>query len=352
MLNILLLLFALLFLFSIYYFEGLKGTNKYFNLALVCIIVSVIIGVRDPNGFSDTAGYAQDYISNAKSITELQFSDGPGLYQEMGFYYLGVISKTLYDSPSFYLLFVSLITFLVLYFCLKEFSILPFIGLYVYLGRFVGRNTVQIRAAIALAIVIWGTIYVTKRKLWSFLFVIFIASRFHTSAYVALPLYLTTFVHIKRNTIYWGVFVALLVSFFYGGVINSIVSQSELANEWARSYVQEGSEKAFSSSLLNPIIWYQIFLLFSFTSFEDTLSKMTPHYYMIRNAYFYSTIILIVLIQYAVLAARTSTIFATFEIAIVPMLLMKCKGTSRSFVFFGTFLLYFLFFYYNIRKDF
>lgn len=350
MLNTVIFAFVLYFILSISYFEELKGKEKTNYLVFVCIIFAIIIGNRDPLKWSDTGAYLADFIENAKPFGALTNSDGPGIYKEKWFYYIGVVSKTISNSSTLYFMLVSSISMFFLGSSLKKYAFFPFIGLFIYYGRFVARDTIQIRAAIAIAIIIFGTIYVTKRQLWKYLLVVFIASRFHTSAYLALPLYFLNSIEIKKIHIYWGIFISLVVAQFYGGMINNIVSQSDIANEWATSYVQEGSEKAFSNDLTNPVIWYQIAVLLVFTVYEEKLAKYTEHYYTIRNAYLYSTAILIILCQYAILAARLSTIFATYEMIMVPLFVLLLKGNSRRFalLFIGAF--YLGLFYINIRK--
>lgn len=307
----------------------------------VCVIVAIIIGNRNPMTWSDTGVYYMEFIENVKPLTEMSSYDGPVNYGEMGFYYIGVIAKTLSNSSTFYFTLVSAITMLCLYLGIKKYSIFPFIALYVYLGRFIGRNTIQIRAAIAIAIVIWGTIYVTKRQLWKYLLVVYIASRFHTSAYLAFPLYFMGYIKIKPWYIYVGILASLFIAVGFGGAIRNILAESDIANEWARSYVQDGSEKAYSNSLSNPVIWYQIFILFMWTSFERKLSQLTEHYYTIRNAYFYSTVLIIVLYQLAILAGRTSTVFATYEMIMIPLFPMLFKNmTMRNLVYAGIAILY------------
>ncbi len=350
MLDIILFSFVSYYFLSLYYFENLKGSDRKTFLMVTTAIIAIIIGIRNPIAWSDSGVYLEDFIENVKSFGELSILDRPGNYDEMGFYYLGVISKTIYDSSTFYFIFVSGTTMLLLYLCLEKYSIYPFIALYIYLGRFVGRNTIQIRAAIAIVIVIWGTVYVTKRQLWKYLLVVFVASRFHTSAYMAFPLYFMNYVNIKKGHIYLGIVASLVIAAYFGTYIQQAVSQSDIANEWARSYIEEDSEKAYSNSLANPVIWYQIIILVFFTIYESRLSKLTEHYYTIRNAYFYSTVLLIVLCQYAILAARLSTIFATYEMIIIPLLCMMVKGNRRLLFYFGIGALYAILLYFNIRK--
>lgn len=350
MLSIILFSFVFYYLLSIYYFEGLKGRERTTFLALSCAIVAIIIGMRNPLMWSDSAVYYQEFVDTIKPLGETASSDRPQNYGEMGFFYLGVISKTLSNSSTFYFIFISAITMLFLYLGIKKYSIFPFIALYVYLGRFVNRNTIQIRAALAVAIIIWGTVYVTKRELWKYLLVVFVASRFHTSAYLAFPLFFMNYANIKKSYIYWGIFISLVIAAYFGGMIRDIVSESDIANEWARSYIEEGSEKAFSNDLSNPVIWYQIIILFIWTFYEERLSKLTEHYYTIRNAYFYSTVVLIILCQYAILAGRTSTIFATYEMLIIPLFVLLLPRNNRMLVHMGIASFYAFFLYYNIKN--
>ena len=350
MLFFILFAFVLYFFLSISFFENLRGKYRTRFLVISCAVVAIVIGSRDPMNWSDSGVYYQEFVEYVKPLGETSSYDRPRNYGEMGFFYLGVISKTLSNSSTFYFIFISAITMLFLYLGIKKYSIFPFIALYVYLGRFVNRNTIQIRAAIAIAIVIWGTVYVTKRKLWKYLLVVFIASRFHTSAYIAFPLYFMNFVKIKRSYIYWGIFASLIIAGFFGETIRDVVSQSDIANEWARSYIEEGSEKAYSNDLTNPVIWYQIFILFIWTFFEERLSKLTEHYYTIRDAYFYSTVILIILCQYAILAGRISTIFATYEMIIVPLLIVLFPKNNRILAHIGVAAFYAAFMYLNIKK--
>ena len=158
MLTLILFSFILYYFLSVYYFETLKGQDKERFLVLTFAVVAVIIGIRNPSSWSDTAGYYMEFVENVKPLSATSSYDGPQHYGEMGFYYIGVISKTISNSPTFYFIVVSALSMFGLYFGIKKYSIFPFIALYVYLGRFIGRNTVQIRAALAIAIVIWGTV--------------------------------------------------------------------------------------------------------------------------------------------------------------------------------------------------
>ena len=324
-------IFVVFFIIAIAYIGAPKRDTRYM-LMLSCFVVAIIAGLRDPAAWPDASGYMANFLYNTKTLSTFSLLDRPYGFVEFGFHFLGIIVKTFTSNGTVYFLFISFLTFLFIYLSLEKYGFYPLIGLAVYMGRFlIGRNYCQIRAGLAIAIIIFGTQYITKQKLWKFLLVVLIAYQFHHSAILALPLYFMNKVDIKKWHIYAGIGVAFIAAAFYGSAIKNFVQGSDYINDMASSYVQEGSEKAYSQTLANPMIYYQVFILFVYTYLEDRLKKLTEHYYTIRNAYFISCVLLIVLVQYAILAGRTSTVFATYEMIMIPMLILLFKKQDRAF---------------------
>ena len=145
---------------------------------------------------------------------------------------------------------------------------------------------------------------------------------------------------IKKIHIVIGILVSFLLASLFGDVIRTFISQSALANELARTYIQDEGDKSYSQTLLNPVIYYQCAILFAFTFLETPIRKMTPYYDVFRNGYFYSTVLLIVLYKFAIVSGRTSTILATYEIVMVPMCLLALKKHFRYFMLFILLVLY------------
>lgn len=339
--------FVVFFVIAIAYIGAPKRDVRYM-LMLSCFVVAVLAGLRDPSAWPDAGGYMLNFLRNTKTLFTFSFLDRPFGFTEFGFHFLGIIVKTFTNSGTIYFLFISFLTFLFIYLSLEKYGFYPLIGLAVYMGRFlIGRNYCQIRAGLAIAIIIYGTQYITKQKLWKFLLVVLIAYQFHHSAILAIPVYFMNKVKFKHWHIYVGIGIAFIAAAFFGGAIKDFVQGSDYINDMASSYVQEGSEKAYSQTLANPMIYYQVFILFVFTYLEDRLKKLTEHYYTIRNAYFVSCILLIVLVQYAILAGRTSTVFATYEMIMIPMLVLLFKKKDRAFPIFLIGVVSTIFFYLN-----
>ena len=298
-------------------------------LAFVMMILVFFVGMRDVTAWGDALIYQKAFY-DTNPLGAFSFSDKVFGYNEKGFVLLGAFVKTFTNDYTVYFVFIAALTYLVLFADLKRYGIFPLIGLCVYLARFMaGREMVQIRAALAIPIIIWGFQYVRKNEYWKCLLTIIVAYFFHTSAIVALPMLLFNKFKLSKTQIYIGLILSFIVAGAFGEVIRNFVSTSDFINEMATSYVREGSAKAFSNDLTNPVIYYQSFVLLFYTLFEKRLSAYSANYYIIRNAYFYSTVLLIVLCQYAVLAARTSTIFATLEMLMVPIALLSFKKKDR-----------------------
>lgn len=342
-------LFIILYIFAVY--SDIKDipliNRKYLNM-LIFLSIAVMVGLRTPELWGDTPIYVTAFDSYTNTLQNWSLNDFPYGYSERGFLFLSSVIKTFTESSTIYLLIISLITFFLLYKFTNKYSIYPLIGLCIYMARFLtGRNMLQIRAALAIAIVILATKYITEQKLWKFLLIIMIAYLFHHSAIIALPLYFINKISITRNHIFFGLAIAFLIAGFWGGFIRDIISNSDYINELATSYVQEDSDKAWSNSLANPMIYYQSAILILFTLNESKLSKISKHYYTYRNAYFYSTLLLIILCQYAIVAGRTSTIFATYEMVMIPLFIKQLERNNKALAILLIGILYGIFFYLN-----
>lgn len=59
------------------------------------------------------------------------------------------------------------------------------------------------------------------------------------------------------------------------------------------------------------------------------MAPINQYYYVIRDGYFYSTLILITFCSFTALSGRTSTMFATLEFSIIPSLVYLFDKKER-----------------------
>lgn len=344
-------LFVILYLFAVAC-EQLKN-NKLAILAILCVILSVFPGLRSLV-WDDTGVYVYNFLFNTPTILDYSITDKQAGFSEKGFFFLGVIVKTFTDNYSVYLLFVSFVTFIFIYKDLKQYSIFPFVGLCAYIARFYsGRNFIQIRAGVSYAILVLGIKYIQERDWKRYFLIVFIAWLFHKSAIAAVPLYfLSTLFQLKPKHIVWGLIGAFVVGFAGQGFIHNFIEDNASDLTIGTRYTEAGGEQGMVKGLgmLNPMIYFQCILLLSYTFLERKLKPLTKYYYSIRDAYFYSTLILICFCSYKVLSARTSTMFATMEISIIPSLIYMFNKKNRFFAFVLVGVALTFIFYMNFRS--
>ena len=290
-------------------------------LLILFLIFTLMVGSRNPVYWIDSYAYAYSFHETTNTLSTFSFNDKFYAYSEKGYYLLCVIAKTIADDTFFYFTFIAALSLFFVFYSLKKYSLFPVLGLCIYTARFMmARDMNQMRAGLAIAIIIAATTFIAKKEYLKYIIICILASYIHTSILIAIPLILFNMLPIRKIHILCGLALAFLAAGFLGGTIKQVISNFDIT---------EGSENAWSNDLSNPMIYYQTIILLIFTYGEKTFVRLTKYYYTIRNAYFYSTLLLIVLCVYGTVAGRTSTIFATYEIVILPLIIRATKKEYR-----------------------
>ena len=312
----------------------LQYSRKQQNYVLIisCVFLVIGIGFRDMR-WPDTDAYWLGFLQYTPTIFDYTWGMNPRLYDEQGLFLISVLSKTLINNYQFYFLVVGGLTMFLLYKNLKEYSIFPLLGLCAYLARFfMARNLIQIRSGLAYLIILWGLKYIHEKKMWHYILLVWVASWFHHSAWIALPLYfISNWVHISKTVIISGLGVAFIIGAFFQGPLSAFVTDKASDLEITTYVTNEYKSKV---GLGNPMIYFQCFLLLSYTFLEKKLKPITKYYKVIRDGYFYSTLILISFCSFTALSGRTSTMFATLEYCIIPSVIFLFHRRNRAIAYF------------------
>lgn len=323
------LAYVALYLFALMA-EGASDKNKRRLLMLTCLALVLFAGFRDFS-WADTNIYRIGFEEFTPSFSNIVMVDRPYGYIEKGFFYLGVFVKTFTDNVYIYFLFIALLSFYFLYKAFDKYCIYPLLGVCAYVSRFyIARNLIQIRAGLSYAIILVAVQYITKRDWKRYFGLVFIAYLFHQSALIAVPLYFLCLINIKKKHIVVGIIVAFIISYFYSGFVKQLVG-SNASDLNVTTYVTNQYTREFGLS--NPMIYFQLFLLLMYTFTEKKMRLTTEHYETIRNAYFYSTLILITFSCYTALSGRTSSMFATLEMVIIPSIAFSFMKRNRWLAF-------------------
>lgn len=309
--------------FILFYFTPRERQN--IILIVTLLILTFMIGIRDNwpdemvyQGAFERAPYPWDFNAYTK----------PWGYAEKGYLFLASLIKTIYNSSRFYLFVMGGISMFLLYKNLTKYCVVPLIGLADYMARFLlNRDFIQMRSSLAILMIVLAMDLIKKKKMWLYFLVVFVAYQFHHMALIGLPFYFIGQFKFNHKWIYLSIPITMVLSALLSGSIADTVSDysGDLQFE---TYVTQEYES--SLGLRNPMIWFQIIVLYAFTFFEDNIKKESEYYYVIRSGYLYSTLILIFLNQYTALSGRTSTMFATYEIFLFPLLIKAFYGKTQK----------------------
>ena len=222
--------------------------------------------------------------------------------------------------------------------------------LYYYCRFFFNRDMGQIRSALACTILLYSIKYLKEKKLGKFLFIIIIASLFHSAAIIFVICYpVYSYFYNKELTIknvLLPVSLSILLSFIINPLLMYIVRFfPSYANYVISDYYTRGG------GLKNPIILMQVLILISFIVFSSDRLKNNKYIKTAFIVYLVGTIILVSFNQYPTLAGRASTLFSSTEILLVPLIFNKFFNRYVRWLLvlvISIFIFYLIFIYSNL----
>ncbi|WP_282178807.1 EpsG family protein [Maribacter stanieri] len=343
----------LLFLFSLFCFSVLtedRIIRKYFNLIFIIFCFLFLISLVTFRGGirNDTEVYIAYFYDSADSIKSL-VKNFVNSRHEPGYLTVEFLNKKIINNHVFHFFIIGCISLIFLFKSLKEYTTYFYLGLSLYFLRFFFlRDLNQIRAGIALSIVLYSIKYISTKKVAPFYFIILLAASFHKTALLIIPFYYINNYIIKKPFSNKRLFFVLIIAFcislieikkIVGGLIIKYIPSSA---SYVSGYLSE------SGNVFSLIVLYQVLIFVLFVLFEDKLKNKQCHYYTIRNMLFCSLILLFVFNDFAILSSRLSTVFATVEIIVLPsfVLLFRNKVLVKTLYFF----FFFFLFYINVYK--
>lgn len=332
--------FVAFYFFCVYY--GARK-NKWQNTILIItlIFLTIIIGLREY--WPDQLVY-QIAFERAPMPWEFTASTTPFGYGEKGYLFLASLVKVVYDDSVFYCLAMGAISMYLLYRNLHEYCLIPLIGLCAYIGRFLlNRDFTQMRSSLAILLIMLGTKYIYEKKPIKYFLLVFLAYQFHMMALIAVPMYFFYRLNLTNKKIIIGLILSLAFSQTLAGFISGTVDN--YSQDLNYETYTEGGYVDKALGLRNPMIYFQMGVLLLFTFGEDKLKHLSKYYYVFRSGYFYSTLILIFFCNYTALSGRTSTMFATYEMFILPMLAYSFSKGFRPVYYLGLGVVLLYFFY-------
>ena len=337
MLYIFLIIFVVCFCATMW---KIKPRRQEQILVSILGLLTLSIGFRSLD-WADTEVYVMSF-NYAPDIFHV-FQGEPYGYGEYGYYAICCFIKTFTNSWRVYLIIMAALSMWLLYKNLKEYSIVPLVGLADYIGRFIlNRDMVQMRSSLVILIIMWATKYAYERKPIQYFLLVLLGYQFHHMALIAVPFYFIANVKFKNWMVIAGLLVALVLSQTIAGSIESYVDHYSQDLQYTTYTTEEYKEEALG--VRNPMIYFQTVILLFYCFCCKRLHNSMEYYEVFKSGYFYSTLILILFCNYTALSGRTSTMFATMEAFILPYIYVNCKGVVRVLFALGCFAVFIYFF--------
>ena len=324
--------FALFYILCIYLSKGkAKWQDRFLMLSLA--VISVMIGLR--SGWPDEIVYQVAFERAPRPWDFFLQKVEPYGYEETGYLFLASLIKCIWNSSLFYFLCMGALSMYLLYKGLTWYCNIPLFGLCDYVARFLlNRDFTQMRSSLAIMLIILAIKFIYDRKLVAYMLVILLAYQFHHLSLLGIPLYFLYKIRINNYSIIILLLLSMILSQVAAGSISGTVENYSQDLNYD-TYVQDNYvEEALG--LRNPMIYFQIGILMLYSFMEPVLVSKNKYYNLFRWAYFYSTLILIFFCNYTALSGRTSTVFATCEMFMLPSIAMGLKKRHRMLFYIGT----------------
>lgn len=297
--------------------------------ALVLVLVS---GLRSNIG--DTYFYAHIYEIN-DFTWEFIFSQ-----KDIGFGMLQMLLKKYSEDPQVLIFTTALVTNVLIIAVLAKYSRMFELSAYIYItgGLFlVSMN--GIRQVLAAAIVFTATKYLIGGNWAKYFLIVIIASLFHTSALILIPIYF-----LARYKA-WSVGTLILLFFsiamvggygFFSSVLFTAIENTQYGHY---SEFQEGGASKIRVAV------YAVPLIIAYLG-RDKLRKIFPGSDYIVNMTLLGLVFMIISTQNWIFA-RFSIYFTLYQLILISWIVKLFNHKEQRFVYFGILICYFIYYFYE-----
>lgn len=269
-------------------------------------------------------------------------------YMEPGFTLLTSINSTLFNY-TMQLAFVAFLSIIPIAWSCRKFSPFPILTLLIWFATSLG-NIFPVRQSIAIALFVFSWKYINENNLKNFLIVILIATTFHLTAIITLPIfYFWNKTYSKRFFIYIIILLSFISIFIENRLINNIYSiGGGFIQEKLEAYIGSPDEtfgSAYSASqiLIRGII-NRSFFFFSSLILLDKARRIDSKLNAFINLYFYSFCLFLLLTPLSPALGRFCTYTDMSQTIIIPYLfLYRIKTRINLYCLYIIIIFYFYF---------
>lgn len=327
-----------------------RSRNMLYAFAAVVLILVVVLRHYDCN--RDFFVYHQLYDMappmsmlksslseyNANIITEFSFSSlctflkDTGNSDKMNFIIIFAIYALLGVSINLY--------------AIKKLSDLEFFALFIYYSNmFFLHEMTQVRAGVAIGLMLLGVAALRDEKYLKFVLYILIGSFFHTSALMGFVL--LVFRKMRASATVWGVafLLCVIVHLTHYDILNIInIIPIEFYQYKLKRYILLQDREGFEINYLNFSFLVQMMVLVLCFFYQEKLEKEDKHVNILLNMVAFSSCCYLFFGQIPGFAVRISELYNSGLVVLLPLIIkvMNPKALSQSLVIVIGSLLFFI----------
>ncbi|WP_228439783.1 EpsG family protein [Chryseobacterium phocaeense] len=331
---------AYMLFFSVQEVFGKKVEKKWFWFLGIYLIL--LVGFRNNVG-PDYGSYKGLYIySDTKSyysiFMKMLHMEGPDqLDVEWLYTLINKILLNVFDAPFFALTLV--IAIFAIFFKIEyteDNTFYPFtFTLFMFIPYFFVGESGQIRQNLATFIVYFAIRYIKQRKLWHYLFFIFIASGVHTVSYLFLPMYWFARVPLNKTIMLIMIIISIFLSPFevyrvFGDFMSSMASDNILV-DGLNGYMDESIQR-LNGGFGIPEAMMMILTFFLFF-FDTKMKELYPYYEYHRNYAVVGICFYFIFRNNPVFSSRLVGAFVGFSYVIIPNTMYVVSSGMKKMIY-------------------
>jgi hypothetical protein len=339
-----LLIFIILLLFaSLDINKKLNEYSKNISLLFLFLIFWLIAGLRYETGV-DWPGYTQFYnqIENISNIFGGSIDVLNNSEFEIGYTLLNSILKLFTNNVQLLFLFIALVTNLMLFSSLKIYSNHIFISLIIYFCTMYFVTDMDIiRQCISINIFFISLKYIIHKNIYKYFLLIFIASLFHQTALLLLPLYFFLNKRFKNSILLIFVSIGVIFALFQISwlrfVINHAIDLGAFTLKLS-SYMMKGHSRIFGIGFLGNLI------ILVFCLIKRNSMKSNKMFNLFLNMYVFSLIFYYFTWEISIISSRFRLYFLIGNIVLLTYFIDMYKNRlikSLVFVFIVSYCLFY-----------
>lgn len=338
--------------FSVFDFSQLDISKKKALLFFLSFILILFVGTRFETG--DDWGEYTKVFDRIPLIDDLWNDSSLFLLfrMEPGYILFNSVIKSFGGSINEVFLLSSIIVISLFIIFQKRYTLFPFLAILLYMRYgYMQFNMMFVRQGIAISIFFYSLKFIENKKMIIYILLNLLASFFHSSLLIVLPLYFIINRRYNDTFIYIIVFISVLLSFF--DWVGSIISFFPPAIQSSLTSYTESDVWGDMTGKINIAVVEKFTLLLICLNLRKKMEQRHESFNMIFNLFVLSIVCYYAFFQTYVFQQRLVLIFQLSTVFIISQLLLFLSAKNRMMTLFilNLLVVYFFFRYIDIGKD-